>query len=68
MMEYELTQADVGKLLGLSQATVSQRFSGKTSWTIKEVWTLIRKLRISAEEMHLYFPENGELPVEEVAA
>ena len=67
MLAFDLSQKDIGQMLGLTQASVSSRFTGRQPWSMQEAWTLMRRLRIPANELHRYFPENGIGSMEEVA-
>ena len=59
MWQQGLREEDAARHLGLSRASVSQRFAGRTAWRLNEIYALLDLLDISPEEMHLYFPRTA---------
>lgn len=55
-----ITQSDVAETLGIQQAAVSNRFTGRTSWTITEMYKILDLCRAQPEDLHLYFPREEE--------
>lgn len=54
-----IRQQDLANRWGVSQATISHRFSGRVPWTIDEMYDLLSMCRAEPEELHVYFPPNG---------
>lgn len=51
-----LTQTDLGYALQLSRTAISNRFLGKTPWSINEMYQVLEICRAKPEELHIYFP------------
>lgn len=51
-----INQGDLARRWGLSQASVSHRFTGRIPWTIVEMYDLMSLCQASPEELHIYFP------------
>ncbi len=60
LREKFLTGEDVAKMLGRSISYVRLRIEGKRAWDLSDVHTLMRELDLPIEQMHIYFPPNGE--------
>lgn len=54
-----MRQSDLGKELGIKAPAVSQRFTGRTPWSIDEMYKCLDICRAKPEEMHIYFPRGG---------
>lgn len=54
-----INQSDLAKKFGLSQASISHRFSGKVPWTLDEMYRLMDICQANYEELHIYFPRGG---------
>lgn len=52
-----INQGDLAHRWGLSQASVSARFTGKVDWSIREMYDLLHICRAQPDELHLYFPD-----------
>lgn len=59
LRQLDLTQSDVAEALGLRQAAVSHRFTGRTPWSITEMYVILDLCHASPEELYLYFPRDG---------
>ena len=46
--------------MGLSEASISHRFRGRTPWSIDEMYQLLDICRAQPEELHIYFPRGGK--------
>jgi hypothetical protein len=60
LFERELTQTDVARLLGRDARYVSVRMCGHSPWGQDEMYKLLSALSAPAEQMHVYFPPNGQ--------
>ena len=56
LRQFGVRQRDLAALWGISQAAVSQRFTGKVAWTIDEMYELLGICRAQPEDLHIYFP------------
>lgn len=45
------SQAELGALMGMSQAAVNRRFSGDTFWDLPELWRLDKILHFTDDEL-----------------
>ena len=50
---------DLAYALGLSPQAVSHRFTGKTDWSLNEMYRTLDVCRAQPEDLHLYFPRDG---------
>lgn len=55
------TQTSLGRALGMSQVAVSDRYRGRTPWTLNEVEAVARLLQVPAAEL-LVRPKGFEPP------
>lgn len=54
-----ITQSDLAKKFGLTQASISHRFSGRVSWSLDEMYRIMDICQAPPEELHIYFPRGG---------
>ena len=59
LRQLKIRQADLAHHWGISQTSVSQRFTGNVAWNISEMYDLLRICHARPEEMHIYFPNPG---------
>lgn len=52
-------QPEVAELLGLSVSSVSNRYRGKTPWTLDEMYTLMDAVNADYAQMSELFPKGG---------
>ena len=55
-----IRQTDLAKAMGLSEASISHRFRGRTPWSIDEMYHLLDICRAQPEELHIDFPRGGK--------
>lgn len=51
-----ITQGDLAHRWGLSQASISARFTGRVDWSLGEMYDLLFICQAQPEELHIYFP------------
>lgn len=51
-----IKQSDLGYALGLCDTAVSHRMTGRTPWTVDEMYQVLTICRAQPEELHIYFP------------
>ena len=56
LRELGLNQEDLGDALGISGPAISHRFTGRTPWTIDDMYKVLEVCRATPEELHIYFP------------
>lgn len=59
LRQLKIRQADLAHHWGISQTSVSQRFTGNVAWSIDEMYDLLRICHARPDEMHIYFPDPG---------
>lgn len=59
LRQLDMTQGDVAKRLGLCSAAVSDRFRGRTPWTLWEAYEVLDLVGAEPSELPIYFPANG---------
>lgn len=59
LRQLDMTQSDVAEALGLKQAAVSHRFTGRTPWSCTEMYEVLALVKAPPEDLHLYFPADG---------
>lgn len=50
---------DLAYALNLSEAAMSHRFTGRTAWSLDEMYKTLDICRAGPKELHLYFPRDG---------
>jgi transcriptional regulator with XRE-family HTH domain len=60
MAERRLTQADVGKRIGMCQGTISKRLTGNVEWTVEELTRVAVALDVDLDRI-LPVPELQRL-------
>lgn len=48
--------SDLAYYLGMSPGSISHRMTGRTDWTISEMYETLRYVGAQPEELHIYFP------------
>lgn len=59
LQQLGIDQKTLGRDFDLSQTSISHRFSGRTPWTMTEMYRMLDICGAKPEEMHLYFPRDG---------
>ena len=52
-------QAELGDMLGLCTASLSHRFTGRTPWSLDEMYKIMDICQAPPEQLHIYFPKGG---------
>ena len=60
MLDADKNQADLALEMGVSEAYISHRFTGKYPWSQDDQYYIMDCLRIPYEDMYLYFPKQGK--------
>lgn len=47
----------MAKKLGIAAPTFSQRMTGRTPWSVDEMYDVMHILKIPVEQMHEFFPD-----------
>ena len=59
MFEYEMTQEDIAKELGVSRTFISRRMTGKDQWELDVVYKVCDLLEIPYTEICKFFPKGA---------
>ena len=54
-----IRQSDLGKILGICASSISHRMTGRTPWTIDEMYKILNLLDEPPDKLHVYFPSTG---------
>ncbi len=60
MMANDDTQRDLGRMLMLSNVSVSERMNNKTSWRLDEMYAILDRYHVPHSQLHEIFPLNGK--------
>ena len=60
MRRHKKSNADVGRLLGISANAVSLKLNGKTPFTLDEIWTLAREFDVSLDYLAIKHVEPAQ--------
>lgn len=55
-----IRQSDLTGPLGLNKGSISHRFTGRTQWSVDEMYKLLDICRADPSELHIYFPRPGQ--------
>ena len=58
MLEYEYTQAELAKAIGIAPSTMCSRLKGEQPFTLKELASICKILDIKSEELPNYFKDG----------
>lgn len=59
LKQLDIDQAELAVRMGLSQPSISKRFTGQIPWDVEEMYQLMDICRAQPEELHIYFPRGG---------
>ena len=59
LQQLGIDQTMLGRHFGVSQATISHRFSGRSPWTLPEMYELMDICGADPSELGQYFPRDG---------
>lgn len=60
MMEREVRNEDLARMLLTSQSAVSRRLNAKQDWSLEECYQVMEFLDLPASDMTKYFPRHGQ--------
>jgi hypothetical protein len=59
MREYDLTNELLGREIGCSPGTISNKLNGHFPWTSEEMWKIMELTNQPAHKLHDIFPRHG---------
>lgn len=60
LRQLDIDQVSLARRMGLKQPTVSNRLTGRTAWTIDEMYQVLEICEAPPEDLHIYFPKGGK--------
>lgn len=59
LLEYDITQEHLARVLLLSKTSVSKRMMGHWPWQLDECYKILDMVHQPPEELHAVFPRDG---------
>jgi len=59
LVEYDMTAAELATRIGIHEATMSARMTGREQWRLDEMYAVMDLLRIPHDKLPEYFPKGG---------
>lgn len=59
MLDFELTQEDIAKILDRSPEYANRRFNGQRDWTMADAYTITKAVNRPVTDLLTLFPEGG---------
>lgn len=56
LRQLKLQQRDLAEKLAMSESSLSHRMTGQVAWRIDEMYSVLRIIKASPDELPLYFP------------
>lgn len=56
LRQLRITQDELGYELNLCSTAVSHRMTGRTEWSLNEMYKVLELCRAEPAELHIYFP------------
>ena len=59
LRQLKLQQRDLAQKLAMSESSLSHRMTGQVAWRIDEMYSVLRIIEASPDELPRYFPGAG---------
>lgn len=56
LRQLKLQQRDLARALAMSETSLSHRMTGQVPWRVDEMYSVLRIIKASPDELPLYFP------------
>lgn len=56
LRQLDMTQNDLAHEIGISRTALNHRMTGRTPWTLEEMYQILHLLNAPDSELYLYFP------------
>ena len=56
LRQLKMQQRDLARALAMSETSLSHRMTGQVPWRVDEMYSVLRIIKASPDEMPLYFP------------
>lgn len=59
LKQLDIDQSGLAIRMGLKQPAISKRLTGRTPWTVDEMYEVLEICKAKPDELHIYFPKGG---------
>lgn len=59
LRQLKLQQRDLARALAMSETSLSHRMTGQVPWRVDEMYSVLRIIKASPDELPRYFPAAG---------
>lgn len=56
LRQLKMQQRDLARALAMSETSLSHRMTGQVPWRVDEMYSVLRTIKASPDELPLYFP------------
>ena len=56
LRQMKMQQRDLARALAMSETSLSHRMTGQVPWRVDEMYSVLRIIKASPDELPLYFP------------
>lgn len=56
LRQVKMQQRDLARALAMSETSLSHRMTGQVPWRVDEMYSVLRIIKASPDELPLYFP------------
>ena len=56
LRQLKMQQRDLARALAMSETSLSHRMTGQVPWRVDEMYSVLRIIKASPDELQLYFP------------
>lgn len=56
LRQLKMQQRDLARALAMSETSLSHRMTGQVPWRVDEMYSILRIIKASPDELPLYFP------------
>lgn len=56
LRQLKIQQRDLARALAMSETSLSHRMTGQVPWRVDEMYSVLRIIKASPDELPLYFP------------
>ena len=56
LRQLKMQQRDLARALAMSETSLSHRMTGQVPWRVDEMYSVLRIIKASQDELQLYFP------------
>lgn len=60
LRQLKMQQRDLARAIAMSETSLSHRMTGQVPWRVDEMYSVLRIIKASPDELLLYFPAAGQ--------